>query len=137
MTPDLNAEGRFLRGGSPDQVLTMQDDSFQQHVHSVIDNGHSHSDSGHKHSDGGHTHGFTEFNLSQGSNNHWNLKVGFDFYEKSSQPTTKTAYANIQPGYANITSSKSGIQIGGSTHAKSGTETRPINMKVLWIIKCW
>ena len=53
------------------------------------------------------------------------------------EDSTKKGYANIQTGYASIRSSKSNIRIGGSTHAKSGTETRPINMKVLWIMKCW
>ena len=49
-TPNLNSEGRFLRGGSIDEVLTMQDDSFQDHGHPVIDSGHTHTDNGHAHS---------------------------------------------------------------------------------------
>jgi len=136
VTPDLNAEGRFLRGGSPDQVLTMQDDSFQQHIHSIIDNEHSHSDYGHKHSDGGHTHGVLDYSTVWGKGAP-KLKHGYLLKEERPNQTTKKGYANIQTGYASISSSKSGIRIGGSTHAKSGTETRPINMKVIWIMKCW
>ena len=46
-TPDLNGQGRFLRGGSAAQLLTLEDHMVQDHSH--IDQGHSHADSGHSH----------------------------------------------------------------------------------------
>ena len=46
LTPNLNGEGRFLRGGNPDQVLSFQDDMFLDHDHSITDPGHGHTDAG-------------------------------------------------------------------------------------------
>ena len=56
-TPDLNTEGKFVRGGRVQDVLTIEDSMIQDHVHT--DAGHSHSDSGHTHTDGGHSHSYT------------------------------------------------------------------------------
>ena len=53
-TPRLN-EGRFLRGGSAAEVLTMQEESFKRHRHALRDPGHSHKDQGHIHGDDGIT----------------------------------------------------------------------------------
>ena len=56
MVPDLNGERRFLRGGSDNDVLTMEEAQMESHDHSVsasahvYDPGHSHSyqyESGH------------------------------------------------------------------------------------------
>ena len=55
-TPNLNGEGRFLRGGSVTDSWTAQGDMVQDHYHRVSDNGHTHRDNGHTHRDSGHTH---------------------------------------------------------------------------------
>ena len=34
-----------------------------------------------------------------------------------------------------MTQAKSGL--GGVAGRKAGTETRPINVRVVWIIRCW
>merc|ERR1719249_367395 len=43
LTPNLNGEKRFLRGGSDSEVLTMEEDQMQDHKHTVSDPGHTHS----------------------------------------------------------------------------------------------
>jgi hypothetical protein len=50
-TPDLNTDGRFLRGGTEETVLQMEDDQ-------VLD--HQHTDPGHTHSNSPHTHGYDD-----------------------------------------------------------------------------
>ncbi len=49
-TPNLNDDGYFLRGGVPEDILTVQEDTVEDHYHKVYDAGHSHTDSGHDHS---------------------------------------------------------------------------------------
>ena len=51
-TPNLNGEGRFLRGGDPHEVLNLEEHMVQDHTH--IDDGHTHTNSGHE-------HGYTEW----------------------------------------------------------------------------
>ena len=46
-TPDLNNEGRFLRGGNENDVLELQDDQIQDHEHE--DPGHTHDNDPHRH----------------------------------------------------------------------------------------
>ena len=127
MTPNLNGDGRFLRGGDLDSVLTMQEDSFQDHDHPVFDNGHTHSDNGHSHD---YVDKTAEYDMGHGSNAWTDNDQDQNYY---SYPVTRTT----NTGKADITSSYSGITIGNSKHTKSGTETRPINMKVVWVMKCW
>ena len=39
-TPDLNNEKRFLRGGSDQEVLTLEEDMVMDHTHDISDPGH-------------------------------------------------------------------------------------------------
>ena len=41
-TPNLNGERRFLRGGSDEDMLRLEEDQLQQHRHKLVDPGHSH-----------------------------------------------------------------------------------------------
>ena len=104
----------------------------EDHVHS--DPGHSHADAGHSHVDAGHTHQYThKHDHDHGS---WwkGCELLCDQRGDGIQPTSSDK-ANIQASKANIQSSKSNI--GGMANGSKGTETRPINMRVLWIMKAW
>lgn len=48
----LNREGRFLRGGSAEEVGTFEESQMEEHTHE--DKGHTHIDAGHTHLDAGH-----------------------------------------------------------------------------------
>ena len=129
-TPDLNSQGRFVRGGLLSEVLDMEESMLQDHLH--LDTGHSHTDSGHTHVDAGHTHAYTYFSLGgSGGEIQW----GGDAKRTTSAPQTQTSSANIQTASAAITSSNSGITGVDTNSANKGAETRPVNMRVIWIIK--
>ena len=87
---------------------------------------HQHLDAGHTHSDAGHKH--TIFN---------NLVYGrIRGHDDMSPSTPHFAYADThstQSGQADI--QKSHANIGNPTGARSGEETRPTNMAVVWIMK--
>ena len=113
-TPNLNGEGRFLRGGDPHEVLNMEEHMVEDHTH--IDEGHTHTDSG-------HDHGYNEFYIGDG--------CGLDGCYSSPEirsSKTETGQANIQTSTANL---------GGLASGNKGSETRPINMRVIWIMKAW
>ena len=42
VTPNLNGERRFLRGGSDADMLKLEEDQLQEHTHKVNDPGHNH-----------------------------------------------------------------------------------------------
>lgn len=82
-TPDLNGDGRFLRGGNIQDILRMEDSILQNHFHE--DDGHDHTDAGHSHNDSGHSHTYQHM-----------VMVG----EHGSQVCTATAcfdWANLVP----------------------------------------
>jgi len=112
--PDLNGDARFLRGGSLSG--TEQDDAFQGHKHTVDPPTHRHimpmnnMSSGYSHADNGGA--ATRYNAT-GSNNGY------------------TSYTNM--GEFN-----SGVPVGDGTHGTpkcDSSETRPINMSVVWIMR--
>ena len=118
-TPYLNTEGRFLRGGTESDVLQMQDDQLEEHEH---------TDPGHTHSNSPHTHSYED----QHTGNEFFIATGSSFgYGTQTIPskTTSAATVKIEPSLTNL---------GGITSAyRSGHETRPKNMKVIFIIRCW
>ena len=119
MVPNLNGEGRFLRGGNTDKILEIQEDMFLNHDHEVIDSGHTHTDTG-------HTHGYIDYSydVTPGHYKYGTIGTQNDFRHK----TTDSSQAKL-------TKESSNIEIAQSKNLKSGTETRPKNMVVEWIIK--
>ena len=115
-TPKLN-DGRFLRGGSEDNALEMEEDTVINHKH--IDPGHTHGNDPHSHS--------------------YIDKYG----SKTKSPKGTYAYSsygdhNFNTDKTTITIAEAQANIGlVSSEYKSGSETRPRNMKVTWIIKVW
>ena len=129
-TPDLNSEGRFVRGRLLSEVLNMEESMLQDHLH--VDAGHSHTDSGHTHVDGGHAHQYVHFDLGGGGGE---IQWGGDAKRTNTGQKTEQTCANIQYASAVITSSYAGIEGVDSDSASSGAETHPRNMRVIWIIK--
>lgn len=148
-TPNLNGDGLFLRGGADSLALEIEVDQLQDHLHN--DNGHKHADSGHSHSDSGHTH--TDAGHTHPYNNTYSdyptnsgvydgngrgakqqYHVAHSATTSSSKSNIQSSKANIQSSFANIQASSSGM--GGVTDAyRRGGETRPKNMKVIYIMR--
>ena len=117
-TPDLNTDGFFLRGGTDDNTLEMEDDQIVDHLHT--DPGHTHSNSPHSHTYQD-TYADKTWIISSGS---------YTYYDNTAH--TKTSSETT------ISIANAKTNIGGvSSGYNSGTETRPRNMKVMWIIKLW
>ena len=124
LTPNLNTEGHFLRGGDQKNVLDFEEDKMQDHEH--IDSGHSHTSPP-------HSHGFTEwgaFSVQQGARYvpvYIDPLAGYPY--NSGDKLTRDTTVTIDSANSNI---------GGITSAyRKGSETRPKNMKIIWIMKCW
>jgi len=121
-----NYLGAFLRGidGSgnyvgPTSVNTTQNDSFASHSHGVTDPGHSHGVT-----DPGHNH------LMPGGGTNFSGGVG--------HTTTTDNNGGANNNYVN--SNVTGISINSNTtgisvNSTGGTETRPYNYGVNWILK--
>jgi len=107
--PDLNYSARFLRGATDSG--TFQDDAMQEHTH--LDSGHQHS--------------------TYLANNGWPDGAGdraADYYWMESWrgagvwKGTNTSYAALQ-----------GASSYGGNTARVDSETRPLNMSVVWIMR--
>lgn len=106
--PNLNGERRFLRGGADKDVLKLEDDQMQNHKHSFTDPGHRHSYQA--------TETYTACR-DNACDDHTN------------QPRE---YNEIS------SSSKTGISVDYVTSEyRTGSETRPKNMNVIYIIRVW
>ena len=117
ITPNLNVNGHFLRGGNENNAMEFEEDQMQDHVH---------TDPGHSHNSPPHSHSYLDEGSVSGS--------GFNYVTSNWHKTTPertTSETEIK-----IDSSKSNIG-GIATEYRSGTETRPRNMKVMWVMKCW
>ena len=134
-TPNLNGERRFLRGGSPSDAWTTEDDQMQDHQHSIADNGHSHKDSGHTHTDSGHSHGFSYYRRNSGEGDNANDRNMASNSETHQSANTSNGKAQISSSIAIISTDSTGIEVNEVTGGNHGDETRPINMAVEWIIK--
>jgi len=116
LTPNLNEEKRFLRGAPDSDVLTMEEDQMQNHKHSIHDPKHTHS--------------YDDKYPNYDSNDHgymgpsgWSDKTN-DRFDKSHTRTT--------------VSKATGVTVQGiSSGYRHGTETRPKNMNVIYIMKVW
>jgi len=131
-TPNLNGERRFVRGGSDDQALVLEDDTLQDHTH--IDTGHTHIDSG-------HTHPFIDkYRCTEkdpdnycDEDGHWGGSDGPDThgdrFDGEHDAVTSGGKASIQSSSSNI---------GGiSAEYRTSAETRPKNMNIVWIMRVW
>ena len=112
LTPDLNGEKRFLRGAPDSEMLKMEEDQIQDHKHQV--------------SDPGHTHGYVDSHVGTPSNGHggptWEDKV----HDRWDHP------------YGSITATgHSGVTVQEVSSGRHGSETRPKNMNIIYIMRVW
>ena len=118
-TPELNGIGAFLRGGSEQQVLEMEDDQIQEHEHYCSA---ATSD---------HDHGYyaAENNGDEGE------FCGQDNGATCDDPDTLTytEFRTTESAKVSVSCSVKGI----SSSARSVKETRPKNMKVIYIIRVY
>ena len=117
LTPDLNLRKVFLRGGPDAQELEYEDDTILDHEH--IDNKHTHADRGHAHR----------------YRDKWTDRVsgvgidggGARWIFPENIRTSQYGKAQLTSDYSNIGKIKDGYS--------KGSETRPKNVKVVWIIR--
>ena len=118
VTPDLNTNGHFLRGGLKNSVMKFEEDQMQDHEH---------TDPGHSHISPPHSHTYKD--------NHYDGTVfvpNGDYYGYGLQDLTRPSDVTT------VTINNAESNIGGVTSSyRSGDETRPLNMKVIWVMKCW
>ncbi len=134
-TPDLNSDGRFLRGAADEQSGQFQEDAMQDHTHH--DGGHSHHDSGHSHSDEGHSHGFEDRIIVNGGGDVY-IDCEGDCpspYHMKWASRTLIGYSKLSTDSANITPSTSNL--GGIEEGRMADETRVKNMKIVWIMRIY
>ena len=114
LTPNLNGEKRFLRGSSDSEMLTMEEDQMQDHKHQVSDPGHSHS----------YDDKYTSYNEhDDGAPGPKGADNDDERFDKSHDRTSG--------------SSHSGLTVEGVSSGNSGSETRPKNMNVIYIMRVW
>merc|ERR1712072_644379 len=107
LTPDLNNQKRFLRGGHDGEQLTLEEDQVEDHEHHIVL-----TDPGHQH---GYVDRWNDGPPGQGSGSVDDL---YDRYNAPHSVTTSSMKTNIS---AEVT----GVRTG-----RRGTETRPRNMNV-------
>ena len=106
-TPDLNNEMRFLRGSPDDSVLTLEEDQLMDHEHNI--------------EDPGHTHDYIDYTLYSNGQN----------FGSSGVFRSNNLIRNSE-------SSVTGIEVSGVTNNyRHGSENRPRNMHVSFIMRVW
>jgi len=134
-TPNLNSGHYFLRGGSLSQQLAMETDQLQDHRH--YDPGHSHSASSSS-SASPHYHSYFDYYLDDHypyGGQHWPYTGAHGHSAKSHYKSTGSATVSVSTS-TSVHSHSTGIS-GVTSSYRHGAETRPKNMKVSWIMKCW
>merc|ERR1712227_20663 len=106
LVPDLNNEMRFLRGAPDSSILTMESDQLEEHKHEV--------------NDPGHTHPYKDSTADKDSQC---LSIGFGCAHDNQSHDRSTS------------STSTGITVNGVEDGQSGSETRPKNMHVTFIMR--
>lgn len=135
-TPDLNNQMLFLRGGDDDLAGQTQEDALEDHIH--YDEGHSHTDSGHSHEDTGHFHTYDVYDgyLHRKDDGDFNMcreDCNNLFYPMAYSQKTPYSKAKLTTNEANIQKNTSGII--GVDSGRVADETRPKNMRVVYIMR--
>ena len=131
-TPDLNGERYFLRGGDDSTVTTTENDMVQDHTHDVDDPGHSHSTG----SAGAKSTGLdvAEYDKNVGAKSEDNL-YGRCF-ETQGYGCYHWYYDTASSHSHTVNRADSGINVGSvSSSYNKGSETRPKNMAVIYIMR--
>jgi len=139
-TPDLNSIGAFLRGGTEENILEVESDQVQDHQHE--DPGHQHDcDASATASD--HYHEIPYYGSSSNTQNKYcNSNAQWTISNCRAQDQDKGGVTSVHThglsvsAHCSITSKSSGMG-GVDSSSRSGIETRPINMKVFYVMRCW
>ena len=116
LTPNLNGEKRFLRGAPDSEMLKMEEDQMQDHKHTI--------------SDPGHTHNYVDKYPQRETNDQ-----GFDGPSASSFDSKEDRW---DKSHTSTTASKhTGMTVQGVSSGRHGSETRPKNMNVIFIMRVW
>jgi regulator of replication initiation timing len=107
-TPDINKSKRFLRGGTSYEAFEIEEDAFQEHHHE-------------------HTHNYHEETRLQWGDS-WGDEDAWD------PRFVKAAAYDGQTKGANHGKIVAGDKV---SNARIATETRPKNIKVVFLMKCW
>ena len=118
VTPDLNSNGHFLRGGDENSAMEFEEDQMQDHKH---------TDYGHSHSSPPHSHPYEDM-IAYGTGSGYR-PCGESCRREDESRNTASASVKINSARSNIG--------GVSSSYRRGAETRPRNMKVIWVMKCW
>ena len=116
LTPNLNGEKRFLRGAPDSEMLKMEEDQMQDHKHTI--------------SDPGHTHNYVDKYPQRETNDQ-----GFDGPSASSFDSKEDRW---DKSHTSTTASKhTGMTVQSVSSGRHGSETRPKNMNVIYIMRVW
>lgn len=129
----LNREGRFLRGGSIEEIGSFEESQIQDHSHQDL--GHTHTDAGHTHIDAGHLPKI--YNILIPGPVYGDQDGGPGFAEEGKIDISK---AFIKESKAILASSKASLElskanIGKVLDANTGLEVIPKNIGVNYIVK--
>ena len=132
-TPNLNGQKRFLRGGDDSEILDTQDDQIQDLQLSISDNGHTHTENGHNHEDIIDRYEKDSHTCLQSSGQNYRsiCHENDDDTPWWTDTPRKVSTENIE-----INSAKTSVSIVSSDYRR-GDETRPVNTKVIWIMRVW
>ena len=125
LTPNINNDHRFLRGGSDAEQLELEDDMIHDHEH---------EDAGHTHNQDPHHHTYSKY-----TNEYHTTKIDYDsaccthrtVLESISQKSSSEIVSDIAPKISKVASG-----IGKVVDIyKRGDETRPKNLKVTFLMR--
>ena len=121
--PNLNGEKRFLRGGSDDDALTLEDDMLLNHEH-YVDYTQSHN------------HGFEEWYTDVGENAHGSYGPCESHINDNGEMYSRKCYKD--PRYPTTNAQNIYVDVQGVDNKyASGFEVRVKNMNVIWIMRVW
>jgi len=118
-TPNLNGEKRFLRGGFDSDQLKFEEDQIQDHLHEFIDPGHSHP----------YVDRYPTWKPDTHEEEHWGPAHSDKSWDRWDEPFHVTT-SSIETGI-----SVKGVQTNSTF--RSGEETRPKNMNVIFIMRIY
>ena len=116
LTPNLNGEKRFLRGASDSEVLSLEENQMQDHKHTISDPGHSHK----------YVDKYPNWKPTTHEDGHWGPNTADDAWDRFDKAHDSSSAAT-----------PTGLAVEGVTSGKSGLETRPKNMNVIYIMRVW
>lgn len=118
-TPNL--VNLFVRAGTDANYLHRESDALQNHKH---------VDPGHRHYDQGHTHRTQDCRFHHGEGS-WKV----DEYDGADKNHLSCPWVTSKTGYANLKTAGTGVSWINKDTARISHETRPANMRLIYIMK--